>query len=483
MNLLIHIKMRFLVIALFLLAGALADEADNPGYTTLRFTVKKELIHGSHLEALAESAKALAGIPWAGMHEEYGSGAFKLSYTVSNVKLASGTYDPKKLTTNVFKVLEKQFELTQAGPAMALDFSFDYDFVILGMHLFFGKGHAVMNLVGTYLKETFTEREIKVSMGTSWSATYTVSGSNLFDGMTAWASRLFSLHHFKEVDTHLAILYSKIMHEGVKAWSDQKVVFYENQALNLLLANNLVSMNESPADYITIAYQTDMTVEDRPLAKSTYKYLHTPVIMNGEKCKVCVATGYLPNMAELQAKAKDFLIALDPKKQLGLSGKIKDLGSVMPIIYEMVDSELEMYVGCRNLADNNILRIRRDSEVPEKTYVQIPANCVFGIRDLAMDMLSVNIFIRAEIVKMHSATPEGFTMKGVLKNPTLYNLRVSSAAFPVANIDNMFYIANRIVKLLEGFPVIAPGFSVPVKVGATSVNSVLGVDEDCFTFA
>eukprot|EP01022_Parablepharisma_sp_SALTPOND_P001149 TRINITY_DN105685_c1_g1_i1.p1 TRINITY_DN105685_c1_g1~~TRINITY_DN105685_c1_g1_i1.p1 ORF type:complete len:486 (+),score=32.27 TRINITY_DN105685_c1_g1_i1:181-1638(+) len=473
--------MKVLLVTLFLLFSVFGNQLSPNAYTGFRFTVQKGILEATHLENFKAMTEQMTGLTWPDLKHSVGSGFFSIVFKITNLKTTGGEYDFSKNTAHDMIIGDNRtIQIHQTGPVLTLTFGFDYDFALLGMHLFRGHGTAQLTSNKLALAEVFKTRGIDSLFMAEWAIKSSVSGLNLFGGMTRWVDYLFNEQQLVKVDKQIEAIMEDTMVEKLTKWTDFKVEFYSSGALTMLLKNNLVTMNESSEGYLSLGYQTDIFVEDRPLAKKTWRYVNTPVNTNGEKVQFCVSTSLIPNMVEMQNKAKDFMYRLEGK-DIGLSGKIKDLAPIMPKIYEHFDPELDMYIGCRPTPGYDIVRIASPPHT-DRVQVQVPINCVFGVVESSTNLLSVNFYVRGNITKEYTLSLDYVSLHGRYKAPWIYYLKVAFSKYPVEAMDMVYVIMGKITRLLNAFPIIAPGLTIKADIGATKGTYTPGVEEDCFSF-
>lgn len=469
------------LILLLVLSQSYGLPAGKNGYTGLRFTVQKSIIEASHYEAYVALANSLASLVWPNMIKSVGSSFFGITFNATNVKTISAKYDASKATASAFTVGDKTWKLNQTGEVLTIAQGFDYDLMFLGMHVLFGKGQAVLATKSLVLVETFADRNVTTTLNADWKASVTVDGWSVFGLLYKWVELALD-DHYKLLADKLQTAVTVFLADKLKTWTDIKVIFYpDTTALNVLLKNGVLTMNEEPAGYITIGYQTHFAVEDRLPIDEAVKVINTPVAVTTEKCKVCVSPSILSHMLHLRARTGDFLYPIEPRK-IGLVGKLSDLAGVMPRVQEAFDPELEMYVGCQGSKADSILRIKDADLNKERIKVQAPFSCTFGIKKLGIQLLTTYGYLRATVMKTGSSDATSFTMKGKVTTPYVQSVGVTYAAYPVEGMDTLRTIISRAVYLLEGFEVVPPGVTVNVKVGASQVAYQPGALEDCYSY-
>ena len=475
--------MRAIALAFIVLAIELCQAFSSNAYQGIRFTVRKDLVEAKHFENCALMAQQILHMTFPRVNYTIGPEYFKTSFVIANLSGVSAVYDPTKQTEYVFLIGgDKTINMTQVGPVLNMTFHFTYDFVVLGMHLLFGEG--TLNLTASKLVvfETYKERDIVTTVKANLIPTIKISGLNFFYKVTPWIEFMFTEYLYNDLIDRLTNIFHTNMMNDVAPLMNQAIEFYKSGALTVLLEHSILTMNESPAGYLSLGFNANIRVDDRQISKKIWRYVNTPVTMAGEKAKLCVANTLIPNVVEVQGKAKDFMLRLDPK-DFGLSGKLRDLAPIMPKIYEYFDTELELEMACRVIGDMDIVKIATNPSL-EQTAIQIPISCAFAIyADPHRDLLDVNMYVRANITKIQHGKPQEIVLSGSLNTPFIYGLNVASSMFPVEGIDTVYAIMGRVARKLQGFPIVAPGLKFLVNIDSGEPIYTPGAEEDCFTFA
>lgn len=452
------------------------------GYTGLRVSVKKSAIEAMHHEAYKAMASKLATLTWPDLNDTVGSPPFTITFLATGLTTIGSTYDAKKLNESVMEIDDHKISLNFKGDMLTITQSFSYDLSFFGMHIFFGKGQAILTTKYLNVVEVFAERSISTSFDTDWTITPTVDGLTFFGFLNKWVVRVFE-DHYDSIDQTMSSVFAACIADQFKPWTDIKVSFYpETNALNVLLQNKVLTMNEQPAGYVTFGYRTYYAVEDRLQARDSFKVVNREIKMRDASIyHICLSPNVLPDITDIQGRTSDFIFPLDPTK-LSLQGKVRDLMNIMPRLVDNYDPEEPIYIGCQSVRDDSIVRIRDSYPNGVRFIMQIPFACQYGVTSAGKTVLATYGFIRANVTKGVSASPAGFSVKGRLVAPTLYSFKVTSALYAVENLSTLRAITGRIVHLLEGFDVVAPSVKVEVGAGIQAFAYIPGEEEDCFSF-
>jgi len=470
-----------LIILILLIVSVFANYISKNGYTGLRYTLKKELVEENHVKYFGEAVAKTQGMTWPDVEEGFGSGVFSGKFKMSKISLPKVVYDFSKHTQYRMIIGDsKTIDVSQNGTVIEATMNFEYEFSLFGIPLFYGTGAIDLKSKSCATAEVYLSNGVEAVASFEWSSEMRLSGLDLYKGMSRFAMRIIDGVILVDYHKKIGKLYSEAIWSRLTHWANLEIKFYKDDSLNLLLTNNLVTMNESPQGYLTIGYQTDLSIFDRPYAKRIWRYVNTPVLTAGEKAKVCLSTSLIAHVLEMQGRGKMFLIPVDPIS-LGLTGKIQDLALVMPKIYEAFNTDERLYIGCRPISDSDVMRQTQDNFV-DRIKVLIPINCAFGSLESAKELMSVNFYINGNITKSLSMSSNFFNISGAFSNPSIHYLKVISSEFPIENIDMIYTIISKIVRKTEHWPVMAPGLYVGVEVGAQSITWKPNVEEDCFDF-
>jgi len=468
------------LIVLILIAGTMADVT--VPYTGFRVSLNKETVQNSHFDVLKATSMNSPSATWPDQQMVIGSGLFSLGFYVTGIKCTVANFDPKVLTTKTTTFSPNTVKYDLAGPALTHTFTFSYDFQILGLHLFFGTGQVVISSNTMSTIQAFVSESVSTSFTSTWTTKVSsISGFDLMGGITSWVTKIFdTLHNPNMVNVLLPVIggYTKTL---LDKWLNLHDYFYPDGSLNMTLKSSMLSVSEVPAGYLTFAFATRVTVDDRPYIKKLWRVVSSAVTTTA-KAQVCVTSSTIPAMMEVRGKARDFIYTIDPT-QIGLKGKIRDFVNVMPKLEEMYDLDADTYIGCRPYGDDDIVLLNEDVPGQDLYKIQVPITCSIGAKAAGKDILVVNFIVRSIVTKMVGADATNtFVINGIAGTPGLYNLKIGYSVVPVTGFDTFVKMLQKSLTYLTSFQLLPVGLKVPIPMTITTPTKTLTKEEYCFDY-
>lgn len=471
---------QFLFSLIFLFGCSLSAPVQTIPYTGFRFSMHKSLVNTNYIQAFQNAMSSLKNTNFTDISIEFNPGNF----------FSSGLYITKPTCTDAgytassplnIDISSNTISLNQQGTMFSYSLGFQWNFKLLGMTLMGGNGKATFVSSQFSAKQVFTPEQIVTNASANWNCNVQVS-SDLFGLFSNALANLLAQKHTQDFNDHyLSYAISLATYYKLSDWLDIHEHFDKNGTLDMDISNYIYYLNESPANFISIGMFTAVAVEDRPYFKMIWREHDLPVVMGNATFQVCMAAGVIPAMVEVQGKARDFIRRVPPKS-IGLTGKVKDLFSIMPDLAQTIDPNLDMYIGCLPDGNTDFLMIKDEKMSPTVTRMQMTVNCSFGALKQGKNLLTASFAIRASIIRNPSVTGNVMNITGTLTEPQVYFYRTPISAAPIASLYPLYGIINNIVGLLDGMTLIPQGISVsmPFKANGASINSTAG--ETCFSF-
>lgn len=470
------------LIAIVLIAGSIRAADDFTPYTGVKMTIKFDRLKEMYSSVFDYSAQVVKKMTWPNYEKIWGSSFFSLSFSLTNIKSTDTKYDPSKLKTSLITMKPEVLTLNRTGPALSFTFTFDYDFKLFGMSLYFGAGSLVLSSNEQDLMNVFETSGVKTYNRFSWTPAFEIKGSNPFGAIAKLSEILFSDSFYTLVADAMKNTIHSVVSGMLAEWYTLKTPFYPDGSLNMTLVNSLITAREAPTGFATMAFATNVTIEDRPYNKMIWKAFNPVADLGDNTFQVCFSSSLITAMVEVQGKARDFIFSVKPE-QIGLKPTISELIYAMPTIETQLDPSLEMSIGCRPNGNYDIVMLEDAKLTDNDISIQIPALCAFGAKSIGKDIVTINFFLRGKIVKKPELKDNIYSFKGIVSEAKLYSMKIADSAFPVDQPEVLLDYMTRIGPLLENFPILPQGLTVRPPFGNSSPNApLLSKDNVCFRY-
>ena len=473
------------LLALILIASVFVS-ADTTPYTGYRFSIKKEMLRKAYYGIYDTAAKSLIPEKWANVSQKIANGTFGAGFYMTNIVCTSGVFDASKVSDNSKVVVNGRDLTVSFDPApLKFTFTFAYEYKLIGMSPYFGTGILSITPDVFGMVQTFNPDALTTKMGVTWRVTIDkISGGDLFKGVTRWISMLITDKLVPDFNTRYQMRVQAASDVNYGKWYKVITPLHDDKSVNMALVGKLNRFEENPAGYITFAFDTVVTVPENPYIKSLVKLQTAPhPIDPATNAQVCVAATLIPAMVEIRGKARSFVFPIEPK-EIGLTGKLKDLFHSMSRLEEIFDANEVMDIGCRPFGDNDIVMLNDPSLPNDKGKIQVPINCVIGGLPSGKQVLSINFVVRAEVQKVVEQTNNVWTINGLAKTPLLYSFKIADSIVPVDQYDIIVRILDGVARKLVDFKLLPESLTLPIPFKAANLGTPeLSKDEYCFNYA
>lgn len=195
-------------------------------------------------------------------------------------------------------------------------------------------------------------------------------------------------------------------------------------AMNMTLNNRLVEFEEYPEKYLTMAYNTRISIENRPYSKSLIRQ-HT-LDWDDEtihELVICMGVNMVPAMAEVRVKQRDYLVVIRPS-DINITGTLQEFYTIMPKLEERVEPNQGVTIGCEGNKNSEIVYLN----VHDSYDVQIPISCIFNTKNTGREILSVDFTARWSL--SYELTPN---RTYTVIEPKLVDTEIKSLKFKVVD--------------------------------------------------
>eukprot|EP00826_Nyctotherus_ovalis_P041242 TRINITY_DN4129_c0_g1_i6.p1 TRINITY_DN4129_c0_g1~~TRINITY_DN4129_c0_g1_i6.p1 ORF type:complete len:333 (+),score=86.76 TRINITY_DN4129_c0_g1_i6:312-1310(+) len=217
-----------------------------------------------------------------------------------------------------------------------------------------------------------------------------IIGFNTFELARKWIMFVFTDGKGKQIVDGVKLSLERGVMETFSGFYHAKPFPNKETAMNMTLNNRLVEFKEYPEKYLTMAYNTRISIENRPYNKSLIRH-HTlewddePV----NELVICMGVNMVPAMAEVRTKQRDYLIAIEPS-DINITGTLQEFYTIMPKLEERVEPNQGVTIGCEGSKKSEIVYLN----VHDNYNVQIPISCIFNTKETGREILSVDFTAR-----------------------------------------------------------------------------------------